>query len=187
MKLDTSGLGEALKASLSELNINKQLSVKDLPYFNGEPSEFLPFWESFNFLVHEDGKIPEVLKSTYLKKCIKEKGPDGKPNPAFELLKHIPPISENYNLMREKLEDRFKLKYQNKVIYISNLRQLSTWKPCNTGPELRKLYDHINQNMDLLELAGGSSLNESDILLSVVLSLGSRLIIFWKRRKRKGI
>ena len=177
LKLDTSGLGEALKASLSELNINKQLSVKDLPYFNGEPSEFLPFWESFNFLVHQDNKIPEVLKSTYLKKCIKEKGPDGKPNPAFELLKHIPPISENYNLMREKLEDRFKLKYQNKVIYISNLRQLSTWKPCNTGPELRKLYDHINQNMDLLELAGGSSLNESDILLSDVLSLLPRFLV----------
>ena len=168
--LDTSGIGTAISEGLSNLNIRQPLNTSDLPLFNGEASEFIPFIEAFDFLVNVEG-IPDSMKAMYLKRCIREKGPDGKPNSAYDLLKHITPSAENYKLMREKLEKRFKLSYLNRATYLGKLRKISTWKPCNSASEIRKLYDHVTENVDLLELCGGNSLNESEFLLSDILSL----------------
>ena len=77
--LDTSGIGEALAEGLSKINMRPSLNSADLPLFNGEASEYVPFIESFDFLVNVDG-IPDSMKAMYLKRCIKEKGVDGKPN-----------------------------------------------------------------------------------------------------------
>ena len=164
--LDTSGLENAL----ANINIRQPLSASDLPSFNGNPSEYVPFIESFDFLVNVEG-IPDAMKAMYLKRCIKERGPDGKPNSAYDLLKHITPTGDSYQLMRDKLEKRFKLTYLNKAEYLSNLRKLSSWKPCISGTEVRKLLDYITENIDLLELCGGNSVNESEFLLSDILSL----------------
>ena len=73
--------------------------------------------------------------------------------------------------MRDKLEKRFQLSYLNRATYLGNLRKLSTWRPCNTGTEVRKLYDYVTENVDLLELCGGNSVNESEFLLSDILAL----------------
>ena len=175
--LDTSGIGAALSESLLQMQLRHPVSASDLPKFNGESAEYIPFIESFNFLVHENDSIPDAMKATYLKRCMSEKGPDGKPNSAHDLIKHIIPTKENYKLMREKLESRFKVGYLNRVTYLANLRKLNTWKPCTTGTEIRKLYDYLTENLDLLELAGGNSVNESDILLSDVLSLIPKFIV----------
>ena len=175
--LDTSGIGEALNQSLMQLQLRQTFAASDLPTFNGECSEWDPFFETFNYMVHENESIPDAMKATYLKRCIKEKGPDGKTNPAYDLLKHITPTGQNYDLMRDKLAERFKLGYINRATYISKLRQLSTWKPCHAGADIRRLHDYITQNLDLLELAGGSSLNESDMLLTDVLSLIPKFIV----------
>ena len=175
--LDTSGIGEALSESLMQLQFRQPIAASDLPTFNGECAEFEPFIETFNFMIHENEAIPDAMKASYLKRCIREKGPDGRPNSAYELIKHITPTNQNYKIMRDKLIDRFKISYLNRAVYIANLRQLSTWKPCHTGIEIRKLYDYITQNLDLLELAGGSSVNESDILLSDVLALIPKFIV----------
>ena len=101
--LDTSGLGAALSESLANLSIRQPLHASDLPSFNGDPSEFVPFIEAFDFLVNTDG-IPDAMKAMYLKRCIKERGVDGRPNPAHDLVKHITPNAQNYKLMRDKLE-----------------------------------------------------------------------------------
>ena len=175
--LDTSGIGAALSESLMNIQIRQPLTASELPSFNGEAAEYVPFIEAFNFLVHENDAISDSMKATYLKRCIKEKGPDGKPNSAYDLLKHIIPTIANYKLMREKLEKRFNLGYLNRVTYLSNLRKITTWKPCQTGPEVRKLYDYVTENLDLLELSGGNSVNESDLLLTDVLALIPKFIV----------
>ena len=175
--LDTSGICAALSESLVQLQVRNPISTSDLPTFNGECSEFVPFIESFDFMVHENESIPDSMKATYLKRCITPKGPDGKTNSAYDLIKHIIPIADNYKLMRDKLEKRFKVGYLNKVTYLSNLRNLNSWKPCHKGTDIRKLYDYVTENLDLLELAGGNSVNESDILLSDVLALVPNFII----------
>ena len=175
--LDASGIGNALSESLREVQLRQPLNSADLPVFNGEISEFIPFYETFNFLVHENEAYPDSMKATYLKRCIPEKCSNGKQNPAYDLLKHIVPTNNNYKLMREKLEGRFKLGYVNRATYLSNLRKLGTWRSCTTGLEVRKLYDYITENLDLLELAGGNSVNESDILLYDVLSLIPKFMV----------
>ena len=116
--LYASGIGSALSESLMQVQLRQPLTAADLPYFNGESSEYIPFIESFKFLVHENDGIPDAMKATYLKRCMKEKGPDGKPNSAYDLLKHIIPTKDNYGLMLEKLEKRFKLSYVNRANYL---------------------------------------------------------------------
>ena len=166
----------ALSESLLQVQ-SRQLSQSDLPTFNGEQSEYIPFIESFNYLVHENESIPDVLKANYLKKCMTERGPSGNVNTAYDLLKYISPTADNYTLMRAKLEKRFKLGYSSRGIYITNLRKLSTWKPCHSPAQLRKLYDYITENLELLKLAGGSDINESDILLADVMSIIPSFIV----------
>ena len=119
--LDTSAIGEALSESLMALQVRQPYVQSDLPTFNGENAEFLPFIETFDFMIHSNDSIPDGMKATYLKRCIKEKGPDGKPSSAHELLKHVVPTSTNYHLMREKLKERFKLGYLNRASYITKL------------------------------------------------------------------
>ena len=60
--LDTSGIGAALSESLANLSIRQPLNASDLPSFNGDPSEFVPFIEAFDFLVNTDG-IPDAMKA----------------------------------------------------------------------------------------------------------------------------
>ena len=71
--LDTSGIGTAICEGLSNLNIRQPLNTSDLPLFNGEASEFIPFIEAFDFLVNVEG-IPDSMKAMYLKRCIRERG-----------------------------------------------------------------------------------------------------------------
>ena len=71
--LDTSGIGTAICEGLSNLNIRQPLNTSDLPLFNGEASEFIPFIEAFDFLVNVEG-IPDSMKAMYLKRCIRKRG-----------------------------------------------------------------------------------------------------------------
>ena len=102
---------------------------------------------------------------------------DGKPNCANQLVRLIVPKGENYALMRAKLDERFKVGYINKVTYLTNLRKLNAWKMCNSGSELRKLSDYVTENLELLELAGGSGISESDILLADILAIIPKYVV----------
>ena len=175
--LDTSGLGAAICESFSQMPLRQPISVADLPLFYGDPAEYTPFIEAFNFLVHENENYPDAIKAQYLKKCFPEKTQDGKPNSAHALLRLFIPTAQNYSIMRKKLEDRYKIGYLNKITYLTNLRKLSTWNKCRNGTEVRKLLDYIQENLELLELAGGSSVNESDMLLADILALIPQFII----------
>ena len=174
--LDVTSLGNALSESLIQVQA-RNLSQADLPTFNGEEAEFIPFMEAFNFLVHDNDNLPEGMKAHHLKRCMTEKGPSGRPNSAHDLLKHISPTADNYLLMREKLEKRFKLGYTSRAVYINKLRNLNTWKPCHSATELRRLQDYVTENLELLKLAGGNDLNESDILLADILAIVPNFLV----------
>ena len=73
--------------------------------------------------------------------------------------------------MRERLDKRFNLGYKSRALYISNLRKLTTWKPCHSATEVRKLLDYITENLELLKLAGGKDVSDNDFLLTDVLGL----------------
>ena len=162
---------------MNALNLKPPISNSDLPKFYGDPSEYVPFSECFDYLVHNDDSIPDAMKAQYLKKCLPERTLDGKPNGAYHLLRLFIPNAENYKIMRKKLDDRYKICYLNKVTYLSNLRKLNTWRSCNSGSELRKLFDFVCENLELLNLAGGSSIGESDILLSDILAIIPKFIV----------
>ena len=169
--LDVSSIGEALSESLIQAHIKQPLPPIEIPQFNGQISEFTTFWESFTYLVHDNDHYPDVIKATYLQRAMRVG------TPAYDLLKHFSPTAANYHIMREKLEKRYKLGYLTKSLYISNLKQLSTWKPCNTSADLRKLLDYINENLELLRLSGGTDMHDSDFLLTDVLGLIPKFIV----------
>ena len=68
--LDTSGIGTALSESLMQLQMRNPIAASDIPTFNGETSEFVPYLESFDYLVDSNDSIPDSMKATYLKKTI---------------------------------------------------------------------------------------------------------------------
>ena len=111
-------MGDAISASLSKLNVRQPISNSDLPKFYGDAAEYVPFIECFNYLIEEDDSIPDAMKAQYLKRCLPEKTLDGKPNSAYQLVRLLVPNSDNYALMRAKLEERFKVNYVNKVTYL---------------------------------------------------------------------
>ena len=172
VKAETSLLDVTNAISESMLQVqSRQISQSDLPTFNGEDAEYLPFMEAFDYLVDGNENIPDAMKANHLKKCILEKGPKGQQSTAYDLVKHISPKGENYKLMRERLDKRFKLGYKSRALYISNLRKLTTWKPCHSATEVRKLLDYITENLELLKLAGGKDVSDNDFLLTDVLGL----------------
>ena len=70
--LDTSGIGAALSESLMQVQSRQPIPAADLPSFNGEPAEYMPFIEAFNFMVHDNENISDSMKVNYLKRCIKD-------------------------------------------------------------------------------------------------------------------
>ena len=61
--LDVSNITEALTASFNKLNLRQTISTSDLPKFYGDPAEYVPFVECFNYMVHDDDTIPNAMKA----------------------------------------------------------------------------------------------------------------------------
>ena len=68
VKAETSLLDVTNAISESMLQVqSRQISQSDLPTFNGEDAEYLPFMEAFDYLVDGNENIPDAMKANHLK------------------------------------------------------------------------------------------------------------------------
>ena len=132
----------------STFDSNVQYPNLKLPVFSGGVNghrEFRPFFQMFKALVHDKPEIPDIYKVQYLREqCL----PEG--SEARQLITHIPPTAENYELHVSTLVSRYQDDSGEANRLRRNLMSVSGWPVCNTVESQRKLLEHVKQNMSLL-------------------------------------
>ena len=153
---------------------NVQYPSLKLPVFSGGPNghrEFRPFYQMFRALVHDKPEIPAIYKVQYLREqCL----PEG--SEARQLVNHIPPTAENYQLHIDTLKDRYQDDTGDANRLRRNLMSVGSWSVCNTVESQRKLLQHVRENLSLLnqiEEFGGEDLK--CLVVSLVSVLPERL------------
>ncbi|MCH2242592.1 MAG: DUF1759 domain-containing protein [Aquabacterium sp.] len=119
-----------------------------LPSFAGGVSgtrDFRPFYQIFKVLVEDKKDIPDIYKVQYLRECL----PEG--SEARNLISYIPPTEENYTLIMTTLRSRYEDTSGEANKLRRALRQLCSWPVANSVESQRKLLDHVQQNLALLE------------------------------------
>ena len=120
-----------------------------LPTFYGGKDatvqEFRVFRQMFEALVGKREEIPLIYKVQYLRGCL----PDG--SPAKQLIGHIPPTEENYDLHMETLVSRYGNDSGEANRLRRKLMEVGDWPPCNTIDSQRQVIDHVRQHLSLLE------------------------------------
>ncbi|KAL3110983.1 hypothetical protein niasHT_017156 [Heterodera trifolii] len=53
--------------------MRKNLPKTELKRFDGNPSQWIPFWDYFRTIIHEDSHVPKIEKFSYLDSCIEGK------------------------------------------------------------------------------------------------------------------
>ena len=132
----------------STFDSNVQYPNLKLPVFSGGVNghrEFRPFFQMFKALVYDKPEIPDIYKVQYLREqCL----PEG--SEARQLITHIPPTAENYELHVSTLVSRYQDDSGEANRLRRNLMSVSGWPVCNTVESQRKLLEHVKQNMSLL-------------------------------------
>ncbi|KAK6023990.1 Tas retrotransposon peptidase A16 [Ostertagia ostertagi] len=123
---------ESLIQLFNSLMIDQELFIGDikLPEFHGNPSEFGPFWELFQELVHKQ-PFSNIRKLSILLSCCK--------GDAARCLQMIPRTADSYEKAIEQLKDQYE---DPRRITIQMIRQLTSMKPCNNDP--RSLRNNLN-------------------------------------------
>ena len=119
-----------------------------LPSFSGGVNgtrDFRPFSQIFQAMVESKTSIPPIYKVQYLRGCL----PEG--SEARQLISHIPPVGENYDLIKTTLVSRYGNDTGEAYRLRRKLRDIGSWSVCNTVESQRKLVDHVRQNLALLE------------------------------------
>lgn len=129
-----------------QVNTSSVLEVRlpliNLPEFSGNYKEWLPFYDSFKSLIHENNSIKPIQKFHYLKSSLKGQ--------ALELLRSLETSSDNYelawNLLIKRFDDK-KLIAQNHLKSICDLNTIA--KENHFG--LRQLLDGLLMHSKALE------------------------------------
>ncbi|GFY44451.1 uncharacterized protein TNIN_456221 [Trichonephila inaurata madagascariensis] len=114
--------------------------------FNGESSEWLDFYNSFEIAIHKNGTLSKIEKFTYLKSYLREA--------ASTAISGFALTNENYDSAIQLLQDRFGRKELAINAHMTKLFQLETVKSVNNVPALRKLYDNIEIQVRSLQSLG---------------------------------
>ena len=80
-------------------NIHVNLPKLQIQPFNGNPLEWLTFWDSFRNAVHENDSLSDIDKMNYLKGMLA--------NEAARAIAGLPITSQNYRKAIELLKERF--------------------------------------------------------------------------------
>lgn len=127
--------------SLTKFNV--RLPVINLPEFGGAYKEWLPFYDAFNNLIHENKSLDECQKFHYLKSCLKGE--------AYRAIDSLTISNANYLSAWTILQKRYKntrLIVQSHVQAILNCNEMNK---CN-AENLRKLIDDVITNLEALRV-----------------------------------
>ena len=156
---------EAVDTSVISSLSSRQASVK-LPKivfkkFDGNPTNFLSFWDSYNTTIHENEDISDVNKMAYLFGLLE--------GPAYSAVKGFTMTSGNYTEVIDVLHERF----GSKAVIISSHMDASLKLPFVNNSDtkrLRSVYDLTEQNIRRLKTLGISSKEYGSSLLPILMS-----------------
>ncbi len=137
----------------SQVQASRVKAVK-LPYlqlkrFNGKPTEWNSFWDSFASAVDNNKELEPVQKFNYLKSYLG--------GTAVRTIEGLKPTNETYSEAVKLLKER----YGNKQVIISShmrkFAEIKEVKSITDLKELRDLYDKVETNVRSLESMGVST------------------------------
>ncbi|GFY45804.1 integrase catalytic domain-containing protein [Trichonephila inaurata madagascariensis] len=145
--------------------------------FNGESSEWLDFYNSFEIAIHKNDTLSKIEKFTYLKSYLR--------GAASTAISGFALTNENYDSAIQLLQDRFGRKELAINAHMTKLLQLETVKSVNNVPALRKLYDNIEIQVRSLQSLGIRTETYSNLLFPVILQKVPLEINILYNRQRK--
>ena len=151
-----------VERSTPQRTANVKLPKLSLSLFDGNPTEWITFWDSFQSTVHEHPQLSKVDKFKYLQKSLTGN--------AAHTIAGLQITNENYDEAIDLLEKRF----GNKQIIISRHIESLMDLPKISGNEdlrsLRILYDRIEAATRSLNSIGVPSSNYSAVLSPIIMS-----------------
>ncbi|KAI5646276.1 hypothetical protein NE865_01738 [Phthorimaea operculella] len=136
-----------------------KLPTIQIKNFSGKYSEYTPFMNLFDAIIHKDRSIDNVQKLYYLRSFL-EKEP-------FELIKNLTLSSENYDEARRLLNDRYNHKFKIVNEHINSLLDMNALVR-STPSNIRDFVSHVKQCMAALKNLDVNTDNWDPIILSIL-------------------
>lgn len=156
-------------------NTHMKLPKIDIPKFNGQLNNWLPFWSQFR-KIHE-GDIDTEDKFIYLVQAMSVE------SEAKSLVNSYPISKENYEKCVEHLKSRYGREDLQIQVYVRELLALVLQKATGGGEELAVLYDKISAHLRALETLGVTKNHAAFLLPLVESSLPQEILKTWQRSK----
>ena len=156
-------------------SVKVKLPKLSLPHFNGNPTQWTTFWDSFQSTIHSNVDLSNVDKLKYLQTSLSGE--------AAQTISGLQITNDNYEEAIELLEKRFGNKQIIISRHIEDLMQLSRVSSNEDLRGLRLLYDKMETVTRSLKSIGVKSESYSAVLSPVIMSkLPSELRLFISRR-----
>ena len=127
--------------------------------FNGNPLEWLTFWDSFRNAVHENDSLSDIDKMNYLKRVLA--------NEAARAIAGLPITSRNYGKAIELLKERFGRK---QTLINAHMESLSKIDSPTDMHNLRRFLDSCETNIRALETLDVQTDSYGSLLIPTLLN-----------------
>ncbi|XP_043479022.1 uncharacterized protein LOC122509221 [Leptopilina heterotoma] len=184
-KITESNLGRPLSAAsdLGVLPARKTLKLPtiELPKFNGNIKEWLPFWSVFK-KIHEDPALTDEDKFQYL---VQATAPNSR---AQDLVSSFPPTAENYGKVMTSMKNRFGRDDVVVEFYVRELLALVLHNAVkgNQGATLASIFDKLEAYIRALDTLGVTTDKCAAMLYPLVeSSLPEDVLRAWQRSAQR--
>ncbi|XP_055623374.1 uncharacterized protein LOC129766804 [Toxorhynchites rutilus septentrionalis] len=150
-------------SSIAEVTTFSRVKLPEirLPSFSGKISEWIPFRDTFNSLIHQNKQLTEVDRFTYLKSSL-----DGD---ALQEIRSIELSAANYEVAWKALVNRYENKKVIVKTYLDALFAVDSLKR-ESFEGLSRLISDFENNLQMLEKSGENTAGWSTILVHMMCS-----------------
>lgn len=146
--------------SVSRFESTVKLPRININYFNGDCSEWLDFYNSFEIAIHKNESLSKIEKFTYLKSYLR--------GTALTAISGFALTSENYDSSIQLLKERFGRPELIISSHMNKLLKLESVKSVNNIHDLRKLYDSIEVQVRSLQSLGVKTESYATLLYPII-------------------
>ena len=139
-----------------------KLPKLELNKFNGDPTKWKSFSDSFLSAVHNNDDISDIQKMTYLQSLLE--------GSASETIEGLSLSKENYKAALDILKDRFGNEQILISVHMNNLLKLEPIKSIAFMRGLRRVYDNIETQVRSLRNLGVDSRQYGPMLIPILCS-----------------
>ena len=145
------------QAPTPRIHINlPKINIKS---FEGDPLEWLTFWDSFSAAIDKNLELSDVEKMNYLNGMLKGE--------AARTISGLPLTQENYRKATELLKERFGKKQNLTNAYMESLSKIHG--PSSDTKNLREFHDICEANIRGLETLGVMTDSYGSLLIPILL------------------